>query len=330
MIGSCRRGAWACRPPRRHAAESTRRPPRRCQPAPRSPNASSRNRDGASGRTGGSASAGRASTRRTPAGAPPRAPAPAPPRRRSTGARGTRRPSTRTWSHSRPLVPCAVARVSGASSRRSVASRCRRARSRRGGRRGSGTAPPSRASRPPGRPRVGPSAGRRRPIEAPPPQRPSRRSAEPAERGSGAGPTGPRRPRSSRPSMPVVLDRQRQVRRPERDAEVERGDDRRQQLAVGPREDRARVDASSGQVRIARGTRTWSSAASGARTTGPSAGAAAGSASRTARGCARRAGPRARRPAAGTDSWSRGRPAAGPGSAAARPRTRRTSASRQP
>ena len=133
---------------------------------------------------------------------------------------------TTTWSNSRPFVACAVARVSGASSRRSSASRARVARI---------------------------AAGERRDVVEP--DRPAEeRRRDLARGGLGRVVTQPaeadqQRLVVGRPSASTVarsssiqrrFDQQVDPRRPERQPEVERDDDRRQQLAVGPGEDRPR------------------------------------------------------------------------------------------
>ena len=226
-----------------------------------------------------------------------------------------------TWSHSRPLVPCAVARVRLASSRRSAAS-ARRRRAIAGAQ--------LRERRPDGRPAEhgGHEVGGRRAVRGSgggrhrrrgrgglraqrPPQRPERRAA----------PAGPRvdRGRAARRSASSSIGSGRSGRT-ERDAEVERRDDGDQQLAVRPGEHGARRrvvgPASASPAR----TRTRSSAESGASTSRPVArGPGQDPLREPLRGCARRAGRRARRPAAGSGSSSRGRRAA---ARAARPRGR--------
>ena len=193
---------------------------------------------------------------------------------RSSGGPGTRPRARCTWSHSRPLVPCAVARVSAASSRRSSASRCaarRRWRPAAPSRSGSGAAQPSiAAARSAG---VGPSASRASPASV------AARGGLLAQRPPRAGRARAAATRRRRAAVgdrpieqavdPLVLDRQRQVRAPGTGRRGRARRRRRPAARGSSARGSARVDASSGQVRIARVTRTRSSAASGARTSRP-------------------------------------------------------------
>ena len=205
-------------------------------------NASSRNGDGTRRVVRReSASAGPGSTRRTPAGAPPR-------RRadgsvgsatdRALGKRPASMPMTTTWSNSRPFVAWAVASVSGGVVAAKVGeSRARVADGRPQRRATSGTArghdahaPATRApyARAPRRSGVVDVAAQRR------------RGPGRARRATGSPGVGGR---SASVEQPVHVRRTRAAvdpRRPERQAELERDGDRRQQLAVRPRQDRPR------------------------------------------------------------------------------------------
>ena len=196
---------------------------------------------------------------------------------------------TATWSNSRPFVACAVARVSGASSRRRSASRARVSRTR--GREGLEVGGSDR-----------PAEHRRRDLA----RRRSPRTAAPNARRSSRGATRPAcaaaAARSSRSSTSGDSSEQVDPRGAEREPEPERDDDGREQLAVGPRQDRA------GRTVVRPGADDALDADDLVRRVRPRGRAGRsppgrrGSTWRTARRCARRGGRRARPPSVGSGS----------------------------
>ena len=256
-------------------------------------NASSRNGEGTPGRRGASATGAPASTRRRPAAAPPRTPGAGPrprPTARALGKRPTSIPTTTTWSNSRPFVAWAVARVSGASSRRSSARRARR-RWIAGDERVEVRVPDGPAEERGRELAVRGAAAARRP--------------DPPERHAGAARPG-RAAAAARSSSPSS---DRRVERAARSAAPGTAGRARSATTTAGSSSRlvrartARVEPSSGQVRIdaLEADRLVRRRPAPGRA-GRSRPARPGSPWRTARRCARRAGRPARRPAAGSGS----------------------------